>query len=80
MLPSLETAIIGAELGFPNFTAVDSLFNEGVKLPPLKNQNKGLLRTLLPRLVKAIDDTEDDVLRFETPDTMDSEKINTLIN
>uniref|UniRef100_A0A2N9HGW0 Lipoxygenase n=1 Tax=Fagus sylvatica TaxID=28930 RepID=A0A2N9HGW0_FAGSY len=74
VLPSLETAIIDAELGFPNFTAVDSLFNEGVKLPPLKNQNKGLLRTLLPRLVKAIDDTEDDVLRFETPDTMDRDK------
>ena len=79
VIPTLETVIIDGDLGFPNFTAVDSLFNEGVKLPSLKNENKGFLKTLLPRLVKAITNTTDDVLRFEAPETMDSEKTNSYI-
>ena len=76
VIPTLEAAIIDEDLGFPNFTAVDSLFNEGVKLPSLKNDNKGFLKTLLPRLVKAITNTTDNVLRFEAPESMDSEKTN----
>ncbi|KAL4612097.1 hypothetical protein ACB092_08G174000 [Castanea dentata] len=74
VLPSLETAIIDADLGFPYFTAIDSLFNEGINLPPLKNQNKGFFSTILPRLFKAITDTGDDLLRFETPETMERDK------
>ncbi|KAE8037062.1 hypothetical protein FH972_009687 [Carpinus fangiana] len=74
LVPSLETAIFDSELGFPNFTAIDSLFNEGVNLPPFENQKKGFLSTLLPRLVKAIANTGEDVLRFETTDTMDRDK------
>ena len=79
VIPTLETVIIDEDLEFPNFTGVDSLFNEGVKLPSLKNENKGFLKTLLPRLVKAITNTTDDVLRFEAPETMDSEKTNSYI-
>ncbi|XP_062171339.1 linoleate 13S-lipoxygenase 2-1, chloroplastic-like [Alnus glutinosa] len=74
VVPSLETAIIDADLGFPYFTAIDSLFNEGVNLPPLKNQDTQFLRTLLPRLLKALTDTGENVLRFETPETMDRDK------
>jgi hypothetical protein len=74
LVPSLQTAIFDSELGFPNFTAIDSLFNVGVNLPPIENQDKGFLSTLLPRLFKAIADSEEDVLRFETTDTMDSKK------
>ncbi|KAE8039377.1 hypothetical protein FH972_011795 [Carpinus fangiana] len=74
VVPSIETAIIDADLGFPYFTAIDSLFNEGLNLPPLKNQNKEFLRTLLPRILKAITDTEENMLRFETPETMDRDK------
>ena len=73
VVPSLETAIIDADLGFPFFTEIDKLYNEGVNLPPLKNQNTQFLRTLLPRLLKAITDTQENVLKFETPETMDSE-------
>ena len=51
VIPIVETVIIDENLRFSNFTAVDSLFNEGVKLPNLKNENKGFLETLLPRLV-----------------------------
>ncbi|XP_059429355.1 linoleate 13S-lipoxygenase 2-1, chloroplastic-like [Corylus avellana] len=74
VVPSIETAIIDADLGFPYFTAIDSLFNEGLNLPPLKNQNKEFLRTLLPRILKAITDSEENMLRFETPETMDRDK------
>ena len=74
LVPSLETAIIDADLGFPYFTAIDSLFNEGINLPPLQNQKKGFFSSLLPRLIKAINDTESDLLRFETPAPMESEK------
>ena len=73
VVPSLETAIIDVDLGFPYFTAIDSLFNEGINLPPLQNQKKGFFSSLLPRLIKAINDS-DDFLRFETPATMESEK------
>ncbi|KAJ7980729.1 Lipoxygenase [Quillaja saponaria] len=68
--PSLQTAIIDKKLGFPLFTSIDSLFNEGISLPPTL-QTKGLLNTILPTLVKAI---TDNLLRFETPKTMEKDK------
>lgn len=72
LLPSLETAIVDADLGFPYFTAIDQLFNEGINLPPLERQ--GFWKTLLPRLVKAVSDGSESLLRFETPPTMDRDK------
>ncbi|KAI3827111.1 hypothetical protein L1987_01175 [Smallanthus sonchifolius] len=36
-IPSPETTMIDKNLGFPYFTAIDSLFNEGVNLPPIKS-------------------------------------------
>lgn len=72
VVPSLQTAIIDGELGFPYFTAIDELFNEGIDLPPQDKQE--LWKSLLPRLLKAISDGRENVLRFETPDTMDRDK------
>ncbi|KAF5447860.1 hypothetical protein F2P56_033378, partial [Juglans regia] len=75
LVPSLEVAIVDGELGFPYFTAIDKLFNEGVNLPPLnKAQNKVSLLNILPRLVNSITESQDEVLRFETPETMDRDK------
>ncbi|KAK0606111.1 hypothetical protein LWI29_034218 [Acer saccharum] len=71
LVPTLETATLDTNLGFPYFTAIDSLFNEGVNLPPLTLQG---WKTIIPRLVKAITDTSEDILRFETPDTMQRDK------
>ncbi|XP_071725184.1 linoleate 13S-lipoxygenase 2-1, chloroplastic-like [Rutidosis leptorrhynchoides] len=68
LIPSLETAIVDSDLGFPYFTTIDELFNEGINLPPLQKQ--GFLKDLFPRLVKTITDASQDVLRFETPETM----------
>lgn len=78
VVPSLETAIIDANLGFPYFTAIDSLFNEGINLPPLESH--GVLKDMLPRLVKAFTDAGEGVLRFETPQTMDSMIPNVIYN
>lgn len=71
VLPSLETSIIDQDLGFPYFTAIDTLFNEGVNLPPL--DDKGF-QTILPRLLKSIKDAQN-VLLFETPELIDSNYI-----
>ncbi|KAI3421632.1 uncharacterized protein J3R85_011982 [Psidium guajava] len=68
LVPSLETAIVDTDLGFPYFTAIDELFNEGVNLPPLHKQ--GFFKDLFPRLIKAVTDAAEDILRFETPETM----------
>ncbi|XP_034202485.1 linoleate 13S-lipoxygenase 2-1, chloroplastic-like [Prunus dulcis] len=72
LLPSLETALINPELGFPYFTAIDSLFNEGVTLP--KPKTSGFFQTIIPRLVKTITDGGDDLLLFETPEIIDRDK------
>ncbi|XWS52465.1 hypothetical protein CRYUN_Cryun11dG0072800 [Craigia yunnanensis] len=40
--------------------------------PPLKEQ--GIWNTILPRLVKAVTEGSEDVLRFEAPDTMARDK------
>ncbi|KAG5517632.1 hypothetical protein RHGRI_038133 [Rhododendron griersonianum] len=60
---SPESANINTDLGFPNFTTIDSLFNEGVKVTPPSNNN-GFPMNLRPRF---INDTREVVLRFETP-------------
>ncbi|GMQ00695.1 hypothetical protein CsSME_00047669 [Camellia sinensis var. sinensis] len=72
LVPSLETAIVDTNLGFPYFTTLDSLSNEGVNLPPL--HKNGFLKDLLPRLVKFISDSQEDILRFETPALVEKDK------
>ncbi|XP_071720461.1 linoleate 13S-lipoxygenase 2-1, chloroplastic-like [Rutidosis leptorrhynchoides] len=72
VIPSLETTLIDKDLGFPYFTAIDSLYNEGVNLPPL--DNKGFLGNILPRLLKTIEDVQNNVLLFETPEMIDRDK------
>ena len=64
VLPSLETALIDSNLGFPYFTAIDSLFNEGVNLPSIQ---KFALKDILPRIVHAVAVGEESILRFQTP-------------
>ncbi|PRQ25565.1 putative linoleate 13S-lipoxygenase [Rosa chinensis] len=72
LLPQLEITLVDPELGFPYFTAIDSLFNEGVTLP--KPKASGFIQSIIPRLVKAISDGQDDLLLFETPEILDRDK------
>ncbi|XP_062172811.1 linoleate 13S-lipoxygenase 2-1, chloroplastic-like [Alnus glutinosa] len=73
LVPSLGTVMKDRDLGFPYFTTIDSLFTEGVNLPSEENQ-EGFLKAIMPRLVKTISETGGDVLRFETPETMNRDK------
>ncbi|KAK8550640.1 hypothetical protein V6N13_119157 [Hibiscus sabdariffa] len=70
VVPSLQSAFADKDLGFPYFTAIDKLFNEGIHLPPQTGQT--LWRSILPRLLKVISDANS--LRFETPETMNRDK------
>ncbi|XP_073001808.1 linoleate 13S-lipoxygenase 2-1, chloroplastic [Typha latifolia] len=72
VVPSIETAIVDRKLGFPYFTAIDSLFNEGVTLP--EREGLSFFQTVIPRLIKALSDTTENVLLFETPEMVDRDK------
>ncbi|CAH1441574.1 unnamed protein product [Lactuca virosa] len=72
VIPYIETSVIDKDLGFPYFTAIESLFNEGVNLPPL--DNNGFLGNVLPRLFKAFEDAQNNVLLFDTPEMIDRDK------
>ncbi|KAF9624400.1 hypothetical protein IFM89_011325 [Coptis chinensis] len=60
--PSIQTGIIDTKLGFPHFTAIDNIFDQGISLPKLKNP--GLLQTVLT----SIREGKDDLLLFDTPE------------
>ncbi|KAH7560486.1 hypothetical protein JRO89_XS10G0029800 [Xanthoceras sorbifolium] len=71
LIPTLESAIVDRDRGFPYFTAIDTLFNEGVNLP---QKSKNSLLSVVPRLVKAVKDTGKSILRFEVPHAMERDK------
>ncbi|KAM3734142.1 hypothetical protein ACB098_11G191800 [Castanea mollissima] len=72
LLPQLEISLLDPHLGFPHFTAIDSLFCEGLTLPT--PTNAGFFQSILPRLVKAVTDTEENLLLFETPEFIERDK------
>ncbi|KAL0389383.1 UNVERIFIED_CONTAM: Linoleate 13S-lipoxygenase 2-1, chloroplastic [Sesamum calycinum] len=72
LVPQVQSSIAG-DLPFPHFTAIDVLFNEGVELSNATQIGSGLA-SIIPRLVKAISDTGNNVLRFETPEFLDRDK------
>lgn len=71
LIPTVQSTIADPNKPFPNIGAVDSLFSDGINLPPLKEQ--GLWNTVLPRFFTAITEGSEDVLRFKAPDTVASE-------
>ncbi|KAI3791336.1 hypothetical protein L2E82_05100 [Cichorium intybus] len=72
VIPSLQTSMIDQELPFPHFTSIDCLYWDGLHMPQL--ESKGFLRTALPRLFKTIEDTQNNILRFEIPAIINSDK------
>ncbi|GMI93437.1 ARABIODOPSIS THALIANA LIPOXYGENASE 2, lipoxygenase 2 [Hibiscus trionum] len=72
LIPAVENTIADRHAPFPHITAVDSLFSDGINLPPLMEQ--GVWNTVLPRLFSAITDGGEDVLRFEAPHAMARDK------
>ncbi|KAL8122093.1 hypothetical protein AgCh_018725 [Apium graveolens] len=71
VIPSLENVSIDADLGFPYFTAIDTLFNEGVDLSEVP---KATLVNILPRLLKSVTDKGKNLILFETPEFLDRDK------
>ncbi|XP_050221912.1 linoleate 13S-lipoxygenase 2-1, chloroplastic-like [Mercurialis annua] len=71
LLPSLETVLVDPDLPFPYFTAIDSLFNEGIDLPHIERQG---WRDIFPRIIKTIEDGTKEILAFDTPETMERDR------
>ena len=72
VVPAIESVITDTSLGFPLFTKIDELYNEGINVPNLKKHK--VLQDILPRLVRAITNSADGVLQFETPQLLLSKK------
>ncbi|XP_010512789.1 PREDICTED: lipoxygenase 2, chloroplastic-like [Camelina sativa] len=62
VFPQIESALLDPNLPFPHFKAIESLFEEGIPLP----KDAGLL-PMIPRLIKAVAEAQDDILQFEAP-------------
>ncbi|XP_027077107.1 linoleate 13S-lipoxygenase 2-1, chloroplastic [Coffea arabica] len=72
LVPALQGAVQDRDKAFPYFTAIDSLFNEGINIPTHKEGFS--LGAVLPRLIKAVTDTGNQLLQFETPTFVDRDK------
>ncbi|KAM2694619.1 hypothetical protein EV1_039217 [Malus domestica] len=64
--PDLGFSFLDPDLGFSHFTAIDSMFNEGVTLPKPK--------TIIQSLLKIITGGKYDLLPFETPEIIKRDK------
>jgi lipoxygenase len=71
LLPALRPLLINKkDLRFPHFPAIDDLFSDGIPLPAQTGFDA--IRTVVPRMVKLVEDTTDHVLRFEVPEMIES--------
>ena len=70
LFQSLDTIFVDPDLGFATFTDIESLFNEGIHVPPLSKN--GFLKDLFPRILKSITDTQERMIRFDTPKMFES--------
>uniref|UniRef100_A0A1J3D156 Lipoxygenase n=1 Tax=Noccaea caerulescens TaxID=107243 RepID=A0A1J3D156_NOCCA len=69
IFPQIESALLDPKLPFPHFKAIEDLFEEGIKVP----KDAGLL-PLIPRLIKAAADTQDDLLQFHPPSLLNKDR------
>ncbi|KAJ0477037.1 putative linoleate 13S-lipoxygenase [Helianthus annuus] len=74
VVPLLESVFTDTTEGFPLFTDIDMLFNQGVNVPA---PDDGIL-SVFPALLKKTDDTKNAVIQFETPETMDRDRFSWL--
>ncbi|KAF5181685.1 Lipoxygenase 2 protein, partial [Thalictrum thalictroides] len=70
VIPFLETALVNPDLGFPTFTRIDTLYDDGLPLP----DNEGIYKYLLPRLIKKAEEGLEEILLFEPPELMNRDK------
>ncbi|AQK60090.1 lipoxygenase10 [Zea mays] len=73
LLPALRPLLINKkDLRFPHFPAIDDLFSDGIPLPAQTGFDA--IRTVVPRMVKLVEDTTDHVLRFEVPEMIERDR------
>ncbi|CAN0891903.1 Linoleate 13S-lipoxygenase 2-1, chloroplastic [Linum grandiflorum] len=68
LIPSLGNVFSDADRGFSYFKSIDSLFSDGIDMPPLSKV--GIWNSVLPRLFAGTGD----VMRFEAPGTLERDK------
>lgn len=73
VLPALRPMLMQKELCFPHFPAIDSLYSDGISLSTVTGLDS--IRSVIPRVLKLVEDTTDNVLRFEVPGMIESEHL-----
>ncbi|XP_061347779.1 linoleate 13S-lipoxygenase 2-1, chloroplastic-like [Gastrolobium bilobum] len=73
ILESLDAILSDQNLGFVSFEDIDTLYKEGFHLPPLKASGLTLLQRIIPKLIKAANDSQN-LLRFDTPEAVKRDK------
>ncbi|TVU32922.1 hypothetical protein EJB05_24687 [Eragrostis curvula] len=69
VLPALRPMLSKKELPFPHFPAIDSLYSDGIPLP-VDAAGLDAIRSVIPRVLKLVEDTTENVLRFEIPEML----------
>ncbi|WVY95035.1 hypothetical protein V8G54_034123 [Vigna mungo] len=69
VLESLDAILTDQNLGFRSFEDIDTIYKEGFHLPALKDSGLNFLQSLIPRLIKVANDSQN-LLRFDTPETV----------
>ncbi|KAG2394298.1 Linoleate 13S-lipoxygenase [Vigna angularis] len=73
VLESLDAILTDQDLGFRSFEDIDTIYKEGFHLPALKDSGLNFLQSLIPRLIKVANDSQN-LLRFDTPETVKNEE------
>jgi len=74
VLESLDAILTDQDLGFKSFEEIDTIYKEGFHLPKLKDNGLNFLQSIIPRLIKVANDSQN-ILRFDTPETFKSKNI-----
>ncbi|KAL0904751.1 hypothetical protein M5K25_026899 [Dendrobium thyrsiflorum] len=74
VVPSINSALVDRNRSFPYFTAIDSLFDEGLNLGDQGDNAGNVFSTVIPRLIKVVSEADDFLLRFEIPEMMERDK------
>jgi len=71
VLESLDAILTDQDLGFRSFEDIETIYKEGFHLPALKDSGLNFLQSVIPRLIKVANDSQN-LLRFDTPETVKS--------
>uniref|UniRef100_A0ACD5YNS4 Uncharacterized protein n=1 Tax=Avena sativa TaxID=4498 RepID=A0ACD5YNS4_AVESA len=66
VLPALAPLLNNSE-HFPHFPSIDALYDDGIPLPVDGGASLNIIRDVIPRVVKMVENTTEHVLRFEVP-------------